>query len=110
MVDWSKERLEDMRRFDDLRGLPKDVLTKDIVISICEDIIDHFNIPQIRDSYFWKEKEGKNITYYNQFGWFMIIGSILYETGIKRNGVLQHYHPDAWSIIQSKLPQLSETT
>jgi hypothetical protein len=110
MVDWSKERLEDMRRFDDLRGLPKDVITKDVVISICEDIIDHFNIPKVRDFYFWKEKDGKNESYYITFGWYNLIGSLLYQTGVQHNGTLSHYHPDAWSIIQSKLPQLSETT
>jgi hypothetical protein len=105
MVDWSKERIEDMNRLDALRYLPSDVLTKEVAISMCEDIINHFNIPKIRDSYFWKEKEGKNQSYYDGFGWYKLISSILYETGVKRNGVLQHFHPDAWSIIQSKLPQ-----
>ena len=108
MVNWSKQRTDDEKRYETLRNIPSEILTKDVAISICEDIINHFNIPQIRETYFWKEKEGKNITYYNQFGWYILIGSLLYETGFQDKGVLKHFHPYAWAIIQSKLPQLSE--
>lgn len=103
MVTWSDERVGDMKRFQDLRAIPKDVLTKDVAISICEDIIDHFNIPYIRRTQFWREKDGKNQSYYTGFGWYTLIGTLLQETSVKRDGITTHFHPDAWSIIQSKL-------
>ncbi len=98
------ENTDEMRWYA-LRNIPSEILTKEVAISICEDIINHFNIPNFRENYCWKEKEGKLNGYHNFFGWHTLIGPLLYETGVRHRGLFKQYHPDVWSIVKSKLPQ-----
>jgi hypothetical protein len=87
--------------------LPKEFLTRDFCVSLCEEIIEHFGIYKERNAYWWVEKDGKIKSHNDGFGWHGIVGSLLYKTALAENGIRYADHPDAWKIIWSRIPHIS---
>jgi hypothetical protein len=89
------------------RCLPKEFLTRDICLSICEEIIDHFKLSNERSQYWWIEKDGK-LKHHNELsGWHVAVGGLIYKTSLSQNGIRYADHPDAWKIIWNKIPKIS---
>ena len=86
--------------------LPKEFLTRDFCVSLCEEIIDHFELYKERTEYWWLEKDGKNKPHYDGY-WHRLVGTLLYETSLKRNGIRYADNPEFWKLIWNRIPHIS---
>jgi hypothetical protein len=89
------------------RLLPREFLTRDFCISLCEEIIVNFEVYNERNQYWWVEKDGKLKSHNDGRGWHGIVGSLLYRTSLTQNGIRYADHPDAWKIIWNRIPKIS---
>ena len=88
--------------------LPKSVVTRDLVITICEEIMQEFKLERERGEYWWVEKDGKNKTTGEGFGWHYLLGILYHITGIKTAGGIFHKgHPKFWEIMWKHIPSIS---
>jgi hypothetical protein len=86
--------------------LPKEFLTRDFCVSLCEEIIDHFELYKERTEYWWVEKDGM-LKYHYDGHWHTIVGILLYRTSLKRNGIRYADNPEFWKLIWNRIPHIS---
>jgi len=108
-LDYEQECMSDL-----LRKLPKEFLTREFVLQICEDIIGHFGIQKVKTEYWWVESgitgnNGRNLCLYNSYpGWCQCITSLNYDTGIRDKwGIFIRPNPELWNIVWKHIPQIS---
>lgn len=88
--------------------LPKEFLTRDLCLTICEEVITKFGIDRVREEYWWVEKDNRLKSHHDTFGWVITLGRLLYITWERRKDLLIHDgHPDFWEIVWKHIPQIS---
>lgn len=87
--------------------LPKEFLTRDFCVSLCEEIIDHFELYKERTEYWWLEKDSKIKSHNDSFGWNGIVGILNHQTSLKRNGIRYADNPEFWKLIWNRIPHIS---
>jgi hypothetical protein len=93
--------------WDLFRLLPREFLTRDFCISLCEEIIEKFELYNERNQYWWVEKDGKLKSHNESMGWHGTVGSLLYRTSLTQNGIRYADNPDVWKIIWDRIPKIS---
>jgi hypothetical protein len=86
--------------------LPKEFITREFCVSLCEEIIDYFGLHEERTEYWWAEKDGMLKPHYDGY-WHTIVGVLNYQTSLKRKGIRYADNPDFWRIVWNKIPKIS---